>query len=92
MFCLGACLSGRESRSNSVNELGVVVSWWARRERIVWRKIHACPFHFNAECSLADYVSGLQSEKVPFVFLPAQGQLINPQAEIALSGNTLEMA
>ena len=38
------------------------------------------------ECSLADYVSGIQSEKVPFVFLPAQGQLINPNAEIALSG------
>jgi hypothetical protein len=35
---------------------------------------------------LADYITGMQSEKVPFVFLPAQGQLINPNAEIALSG------
>jgi hypothetical protein len=43
--------------------------------------------HIPAECALADYVSGIQSEKVPFVFLPIQGQLINPNAEIALSGN-----
>lgn len=41
------------------------------------------------ECALADYVSGIQSEKVPFVFLPVQGQLINPNAEIALSGNLI---
>lgn len=44
-------------------------------------------FHIYVECALADYVSGMQSEKVPFVFLPVQGQLINPNAEIALSGN-----
>lgn len=44
----------------------------------------------SIECALADYVSGIQSEKVPFVFLPAQGQLINPNAEIALSGKQPE--
>ena len=43
-------------------------------------------FLVHSECALADYVSGIQSEKVPFVFLPVQGQLINPNAEIALSG------
>ena len=39
-----------------------------------------------AECSLADYVNGGQTEKVPFVFMPPQGHLINPNAEISLSG------
>lgn len=50
------------------------------------------PIVISLECALADYVSGIQSEKVPFVFLPIQGQLINPNAEIALSGilNTVQ--
>ena len=39
---------------------------------------------------LADYVNGAQSEKVPFVFMPVKGQLINANAEIALSGNQTE--
>ena len=41
------------------------------------------------ECSLADYVNGAQTEKVPFVFMPQQGQLVNPNAEISLSGTYL---
>lgn len=40
-----------------------------------------------AECPLADYVNGAQTEKVPFVFMPPQGHLINANAEISLSGN-----
>lgn len=51
---------------------------------IVW-------YDVPTECALADYVSGIQSEKVPFVFLPIQGQLINPNAEIALSGNSIRL-
>ncbi len=35
---------------------------------------------------LADYVDGARSEKVPFAFMPVKGQLINANAEIALSG------
>ena len=32
-----------------------------------------------AECEMADFVTGSSSEKIPFVFLPLAGQLVNPR-------------
>jgi hypothetical protein len=34
---------------------------------------------FFSECELADFSSGNSSEKIPFVFLPLDGQLIYPR-------------
>ena len=34
---------------------------------------------FFAECHLADFVTGEERERVPFVFLPLSGQLIYPR-------------
>lgn len=39
-----------------------------------------------AECTLAPFVSGSTSEKIPFVFLPLHGQIIHPSKEINFQG------
>lgn len=38
------------------------------------------------ECSLASFVSGTTVQKIPYVFLPLQGQIVYPSAEIKISG------
>uniref|UniRef100_A0A182YEI4 Uncharacterized protein n=1 Tax=Anopheles stephensi TaxID=30069 RepID=A0A182YEI4_ANOST len=34
------------------------------------------------ECTLAPFISGSSSEKIPFVFLPHRGQIVHPSREI----------
>lgn len=38
------------------------------------------------ECSLASFVSGTTIQKIPYVFLPLQGQIVYPSAEIKIAG------
>ncbi|KAL4091225.1 hypothetical protein QTP88_025948 [Uroleucon formosanum] len=38
------------------------------------------------ECSLASFVSGTTVQKIPYVFLPLQGQIVYPSAEIKIAG------
>lgn len=38
------------------------------------------------ECSLASFVSGSTVQKIPYVFLPLQGQIVYPSAEIKIAG------
>lgn len=38
------------------------------------------------ECSLASFVSGTTVQKIPYVFLPLQGQIVYPSAEIKITG------
>ncbi|EFX76342.1 hypothetical protein DAPPUDRAFT_306244 [Daphnia pulex] len=83
-----ACLSALGQRNNgslSAARLGRHCQCQCPMDRPIYREdLKQCVSTID-ECALADYVSGIQSEKVPFVFLPIQGQLINPNAEIALS-------
>ncbi|XP_045025719.1 uncharacterized protein LOC116915350 isoform X1 [Daphnia magna] len=83
-----ACLSALGQRNNgslSAARLGRHCQCQCPIDRPIYREdLKQCVSTID-ECALADYVSGVQSEKVPFVFLPMQGQLINPNAEIALS-------
>jgi hypothetical protein len=44
------------------------------------------PFSSVAECSLAPFVTGTMTQKIPFVFLPLKGQIVHPSAEIHFSG------
>jgi hypothetical protein len=43
-------------------------------------------FSSVAECSLAPFVTGTTTQKIPFVFLPLKGQIVYPSAEINFSG------
>jgi hypothetical protein len=38
------------------------------------------------ECSLAPFLAGTTTQKIPFVFLPLKGQIVYPSAEINFSG------
>uniref|UniRef100_A0A182LSM1 Uncharacterized protein n=1 Tax=Anopheles culicifacies TaxID=139723 RepID=A0A182LSM1_9DIPT len=38
--------------------------------------------HNRLECTLAPFISGSSSEKIPFVFLPHRGQIVHPSREI----------
>ncbi|XP_050442739.1 uncharacterized protein LOC126846916 [Adelges cooleyi] len=38
------------------------------------------------ECSIASFVSGTTVQKIPYVFLPLQGQIVYPSAEIKVAG------
>ncbi|XP_067002355.2 uncharacterized protein sha [Anabrus simplex] len=38
------------------------------------------------ECTLAPFISGSTSQRIPFVFLPLEGQIVHPSAEISFSG------
>ncbi|XP_055533572.1 uncharacterized protein LOC129723399 [Wyeomyia smithii] len=43
------------------------------------------------ECTLAPFISGSTSEKIPFVFLPHRGQIVYPSKEIGFPGKSLPM-
>ncbi|KAL9699084.1 hypothetical protein quinque_002525 [Culex quinquefasciatus] len=43
------------------------------------------------ECTLAPFVSGSTSEKIPFVFLPHRGQIVYPSKEIGFPGVKMPM-
>ncbi|XP_049292345.1 uncharacterized protein LOC125768558 [Anopheles funestus] len=43
------------------------------------------------ECTLAPFISGSSSEKIPFVFLPHRGQIVHPSREIGFPGVKMPM-
>ncbi|XP_058830263.1 uncharacterized protein LOC131689293 [Topomyia yanbarensis] len=43
------------------------------------------------ECTLAPFISGSTSEKIPFVFLPHRGQIVYPSKEIGFPGVKMPM-
>ncbi|XP_053686895.1 uncharacterized protein LOC128736437 [Sabethes cyaneus] len=43
------------------------------------------------ECTLAPFISGSTSEKIPFVFLPHRGQIVYPSKEIGFPGIKMPM-
>uniref|UniRef100_A0A182U7F5 Uncharacterized protein n=1 Tax=Anopheles melas TaxID=34690 RepID=A0A182U7F5_9DIPT len=43
------------------------------------------------QCTLAPFISGSSSEKIPFVFLPHRGQIVHPSREIGFPGVKMPM-